>query len=69
MDYIITIYDPSNNIIKPPLKRQTKFYRPKETNINDNPDMIGNNIDFQFINKELVNLQRHLIRVLAGVVS
>jgi hypothetical protein len=53
---IITVYDPSNNIIKPPLKRQPKFYIPKETQIYA-CEMIGNNItdniDFQFINKEL----------------
>jgi hypothetical protein len=53
---IITVYDPSNNIIKPPLKKQSKFYKPKETQIYAY-DMIGNditdNIDFQFINKEV----------------
>ena len=45
--------DPSNNIIKPPLKRQSKFYILRETTITDTLDMIGNNIDFQFVNKEL----------------
>jgi hypothetical protein len=59
-DIIITIYDPSNNIIKPLLKRQPKFYIPKEklkeTHIYAY-ETIGNditdNMDFQFINKEL----------------
>ena len=57
---IITVYDPSNNIIKPPLKRQPKFYIPKEKSKETHIyayEMIGNNItdniDFQFINKEL----------------
>jgi hypothetical protein len=57
-DIIITLYDPSNNIIKPPLKRQSKFYKSKETHIYAY-ETIGNditdNIDFQFINKELKN--------------
>jgi hypothetical protein len=46
---IITVYDPSNNIIKPILKRQKRFYNkinnpiPKEDN--ENTDIIGNKIE------------------------
>ena len=49
---IITVYDPSNNIIIPKLKRQKKFYNkinkePKIDNytiLKEDIDIIGNNI-------------------------
>ena len=52
---IISIYDPSNNIIKPLLKRQPKFYMKKYYD----EESIGNDInaiiDYKFINKELIS--------------
>jgi len=52
---IISVYDPSNNIIKPLLKRQPKFYIKKYYD----EESIGNDInaiiDYKFINKELIS--------------
>lgn len=52
---IITVYDPSNNIIKPILKRQKRFYNKISNEHNKTPikplsqeyiDMIGNNLEY-----------------------
>lgn len=53
---VITVYDPSNNIIKPILKRQKRFYN-KTNNEDDKKsikplsqdhiDMIGNNLEYK----------------------
>ncbi len=51
---IITVYDPSNNIIMPKLKRQKRFYNKISNEHNKTPikplsqdhiDMIGNKIE------------------------